>query len=93
MNGGSHHYKPCFLKDCNKNFEIQKGISLWTSTSVQSCLYILFQNQSAIFCCTLFSENYLNPQVRINKTVNKHTVNYDPSPSQLNSSIHPLIFL
>ena len=30
------------------------------------------------FCCPLFSENYLNPQVRINKMVNKHTVDYPP---------------
>ena len=41
----------------------------------------LFQNQSPIFCCPLFSVNYLNPQARINKMVNKHTVNYHPSPS------------
>ena len=45
------------------------------------------------FCCPLFPENYLNPQVRINKMVNKHTVNYHPSPSQLISRIHPHIFL
>ena len=46
-----------------------------------------------IFCCPLFSENYLNPQVKISKMVNKHTVNYHPSPSQLISRIHPLVFL
>ena len=46
-----------------------------------------------IFCCSLFSENYLNPQVKINKMVNKHTVDYHPSPSQLISSIHYLIYL
>ena len=54
---------------------------------------LLFQNQSPIFCCPLFSENYLNPQARINKMVNKHTVDYHPSSSQLISRIHPLIFL
>ena len=42
-----------------------------------------------IFCRPLFSENYLNPQVRINK----HTVGYHPSSSQLTSRIHPLILL
>ena len=54
---------------------------------------LLFQNQSPIFCCPLFSENYLNRKARINKMVNKHTVNYHPSPSQLISRIHTLIFL
>ena len=52
-----------------------------------------FKINSPIFCCPLFSENYLNPQVRINKMVNKHTVDYHLSPSQLISRIHPLIFL
>ena len=63
-----------------------------SNTSVQRCLYPLFQNPP-IFWCPLFSENYLNPQVRINKMVNKHTVDYHPSPSRLISRIHPLIFL
>ena len=54
---------------------------------------LLFQNQSPISCCPLFSENYLNPQAKINKTVNKHTVDYHPSPSELISRIQTLIFL
>ena len=53
---------------------------------------LLCQNQPPIFCCPLFFENYLNPQAMINKMVNKHTVNYHPSPSQLVSRIHTLIF-
>ena len=64
-----------------------------SNTSVQRYLYLLFQNQSPHFLLPIFSENYLNPQARINKMVNKHTVNYHPSPSQLISRIHPLIFL
>ena len=36
---------------------------------------------------------YLNHQVRINKMVNEHTADYHPSPSELTSRIHPLIFL
>ena len=64
---------------------------------MQRCLYPLFQNHaslpSPIFCCPLFSENYVNPQVRINKMVNKHTIDYHPSPSALISRIHRLIFL
>ena len=54
---------------------------------------LLSQNHSPIFCCPLFSENYLKLQARINKMVNKHTVDYHPSPSQLISKIHTLIFL
>ena len=37
--------------------------------------------------------SFLNPQGRINKMVNKHSVNYHPSPSQLISRICPLMFL
>ena len=51
-------------------------ISLWTNTSVRRWLYPLFQNQSPPFCSPLFSENYLNHQVRINKIVSKYTTNY-----------------
>ena len=59
-----------------------------SNTKVQTCLYPLFQNQCPHFLLStlfwkLFSENYLNPQVRINKMVNKHTVGYHPSPSQI----------
>ena len=52
-----------------------------------------FKINPPLFYCPLFSENYLNPQVRINKMVNKHTVDYHPSYSQLISRIHFLIFL
>ena len=63
------------------------------NTSVQRCLYPLFQNQSPIFWCPLSSENYLNPQVSINNMVKKHTVDCHPSLSQFISRIQPLIFL
>ena len=45
------------------------------------------------FSAVLFSEKYLNPQARINKVVNKYTVDYHPCLSQLTSTIHTLIFL
>ena len=64
-----------------------------SNTSLQRCLYLLFRNQCPHFLPSLFSENYLNPHVKINKMVNKHTVGYHPSSSQLTSRIHPLIFL
>ena len=58
------------------------------------CPYIPhFKINAPIFSCTLFSENHLNPLVKINKMVNKDTVDYYPSSSKLISRIHPLIFL
>ena len=50
-----------------------------------------FKINPPFYCCPLFSENHLNPQVR--KMVNKHTVDYHPNHSQLISRIHALIFL
>ena len=49
-----------------------------------------FKINSPIFCCPLFSENYLNTQVRINKMVNKRTIDYHSSLSGL-TLIHPLM--
>ena len=46
-----------------------------------------------IFCCPLFSEKYLNLQVRVNKMGNEHAVDYHHSPSALTLRINPLIFL
>ena len=54
---------------------------------------LLFQNKSPISCCPLLSENYLYPQTRINKMVNKYSVDYHPNSSQLISRIHTVIFL
>ena len=51
-----------------------------------------FKINGAIFCCLIFSENYLNPQVRINKMVYRH-IEYHPSPSQLISRCIRPIFL
>ena len=54
----------------------------------------LLQNQCPHFLLSpLFFEEYLKPQVRINKTVNKHTVNYLPSTSQLTSRIFLVKFM
>ena len=52
-----------------------------------------FKINPPIFFCPLFSENYLNPKVRISKMINKNIVDYHPSPSQLISMIHTLIYL
>ena len=67
-----------------------------SSTSIQLCKgahISYFKINAPIFCCPLFFEEYLNLQVRINKMGNEHTIDYHPSPSELTSRIHPLIFL
>ena len=53
-----------------------------------------FKIIAPIFCCFIFLER-LNPQFRINKMANKHTVNYHPSPSEFTSKnlFLPLTFL
>ena len=72
----------------------QKNVSAHVLIPVCRGVYIHYSKiNPPIFCCPLFSENYFNPQVRINKMVNKHTVDYHPSPSQLISKIHALIFV
>ena len=87
-------FKSYFLSTKNKKADrLFMKFSSISNTNVQRYLYPLFQNQSSHFLLPVFSENYLNAQVRINKMVNKHTVDYHPRPSQLISWIHPLIFL
>ena len=62
----------------------QKKVSSHGLIAVCRSVYIhYFKTNAPIFCCPLFSENYRNPQVIINKMVNKHTVDYHHSPSQL----------
>ena len=75
----------------------KKKVSAHGLILVCRCVYPHYFNinplPSPIFCCPLFSENYLNLQFSINKIVNKHTVDYHPSPSQLISEIQLHIFL
>ena len=57
-----------------------------SSTSIQVCrsAYIpYFKINTPIFYCLFVYKEYLNPQVRINKIGNEHTVDYHPSPSKL----------
>ena len=75
----------------------------FSSALIQVCrdVYIpYFKINALFFYCPLFFEEYLNPQVRVNKMVNKRTVDYHASPlgiqrsqSPLTKRIHPLIFL
>ena len=78
-----------------KDYNSERKHGNWTNDPIFSSTFsaLLFQSQSPSFCCPLFSENYLNSQARIKKIVNKHTVDYHPSLSQLISRIHTLIFL
>ena len=57
---------------------------------VQGRLYPLFQNQCTHFL--LLSLFWRITQVRMNKIVNDHTVDYHPSSSELTSRISHLIF-
>ena len=52
-----------------------------------------FKINAPSFCCHLFLKQYLNPRVRIDKLINRHSANYYPSPSGVTSRIHPLIHL
>ena len=80
-------------------FVIKKAVKKQTSSAwiflqpaIQVCrgAYIsYFKINAPIFCCPLFLEEYLNPQVRINKMVNEHTADYHSNPSELTSRIHP----
>ena len=54
---------------------------------------LYFKTIASISCYSFFFKEYFNPQVRINKMVNKHTVDYYTSLSELTSRIHPLTFL
>ena len=74
-------------KGSQKRYRAHGLIPVWRGVYIR-----YFKINPPIFCCPLFSENYLNPQVRINKMENKHTVDDHPSPSQLISRIHTLYF-
>ena len=65
---------------------LQPPVPVWGGTYIP-----YFKINAPVFCCPLFSENYLIPLVRINKMVNKDTVDYQPSSSQLTLKIHPLM--
>ena len=60
------------------------------NTSVQRCLYPLFQNQRRHF---LLLHVFLRMSQSSGQMLNKHVVNYNPSPSEFTSRIEPLIFL
>ena len=71
----------------------KKGIRPWTNASVQMCLYPLFQTQSYHFLLPHLFWKLSQPSGKDQQNGTQNTVDYHPSPSQLISRIHPLIFL
>ena len=74
-----------------------KFFSAWNflqhSIQVYRGAYIpYFKINAPNFCCFIFFQERLNLQVRFNKMVNEHTVDYPPSPPEFTSRINHLIF-
>ena len=65
--------------------EPKKGISSWTNTSVQRCLYPLFQNQSPYFLLSpLFLELFQpSGQNQQNGKLTYFTINFKDTPSHI----------
>ena len=86
--------KVIFLSPKNKRADLLcMKFSLTFNTVCRGAYIFYFKINAPIFCCFIFFEECLNSQVRINKMVNKYTVDYHPSPSELTSRMHSLIFL
>ena len=88
------------IKRASKNYVTKNTIkkqteSAWNFLQPQIQVYstIYFKINASLFCFPLFFKEYLNPQAMINKMVNKHSVDYHPSPSGLTSRIYLLIVL
>ena len=47
-----------------------------------------FKIKATLFCCSFFFKEYINPQARINKMVNKYSVDCHSNPSGITSRIH-----
>ena len=54
---------------------------------------MFFKISTHLFCCIFITEEYVNPQVRIDKMINDQGVNYHPSPLELLLRIFLLDFL
>ena len=52
-----------------------------------------FKINVPLICYFLILEEYLNLHAKINEMVNENSVDYYPSPADLTSRIHPIIFL
>ena len=83
----------CHQKNNKKADSLYMKLSSTKSAGVQSVCIPYFKINTLIYCCPHLFEEYLNPQVRFNKMVNDHSVNYHPNLSGLISQIDPLKFL
>ena len=92
----SRTFKSYFWSQKKNNKKAEKPCIRLLQLPIHMCrgAYISYLKINVpIFYCSLFFEEYLNSQVRINKMINELNVDYHPSPSELTSRIHSLIFL
>ena len=66
----------CHQKNIKGDNHYMKFPSSPNNSVYQVSRHSLFQSHHSLFCRPLFLKKYHNPQVRINKNVNKHSVNY-----------------
>ena len=80
---------------CHWKTIIEQAGSAWNflQPSIQVCrgaYFPYFKINAPSFCYFIFFEECRNPQIRINKMVNEHIVDYHPNLSEFTSSIHSL---
>ena len=84
----------CHQKSNKKSRQALRKISFSPQCKFVAATSILYLKSNAlIFRCPIFFKEYLNPYGRINKMVNKHSVDWHPIPSGLVSRIYPVIFI
>ena len=83
----------CHQKNNKKADRLCMKFSSAFNTSVQRCLYPLFQNQRPHFLLLHLFQRMSQPSVQDLQYLNEHMVDYHPSPSEFTSRIHHLIFL
>ena len=83
----------CHQKNNEKADRLCMKFSSAFNTSVQRCLYPLFQNQRPHFLLLHLFQRMSQPSVQDLQYLNEHMVDYHPSPSEFTSKIHHLIFL
>ena len=79
-----------------KNQESRQGLHEIFFNLHYKCTEVLLSpisKSTPYYLLLIFFEECLNPQVRINKMANEHTIDYRPSLSELTSRLNPLIFL
>ena len=83
----------CHQKSDKKADRLCMTFSSTTNTSVQRCLYAYFKSMGPLSAVPSFLKIISTLKSGSAGMVNKHTVHYHPSPSQLTLRIHLPIFL